>query len=304
MIVTFIRFSRYDIDHEKNRPGVTRVEPADCNTLARTVGDHRCHESRVVTTMSVRDFDPHAPSDVAPTEHHRPHRKATAQRYAAVVAALIDVRPDEATARFDDELAKALTEHRIDDETARTLRWWQRASVRAAETYAETVLPRVFAIRDEAEAHAKAEADEVAASWAAAQIVKAGPGAKAPHEAAEQSHDLGVAGRGTIPPSRDTTPISRDTPAPIAELAAVPTLSAVRPDSEHVEKTEATRIARPTAVHHTTDETRRAVRAAFALVATDPHPATPSPDLAATVVTMVPTKGKDPRRDADPATSA
>lgn len=227
--------------------------------------------------MSVRDFDPHTPSDVAPTEHHRPHRKATAQRYAAVVAALIDVRPDEATARFDEELAKALAGRRIDDETARTLRWWQRASVRAAETYAATVLPRVLEIRDEAEAHAKAEADEVAASWAAAQLAKAGTSSTA----------------------------SGETPAPIAELVAVPTLSAVRAGGEHVEEAEANRIARPAAVrHHTADETRRAVRAAFALVATDPEPTTPSPDLATTVVTMVATQGKDARRNADAATSA
>ncbi len=205
----------------------------------------------------------------------RQHRRDDAKRYAAVVAALIDVRPDETTARFDVEVARALAEQRIDDETARTLRWWQRASVRAAESYATTIVPRVLALRDEAERQAVAEADEVAGSWAdaTAAVAAAGERMRGPE----------------ISDSTSTGTDTRVTDKQVTELAAVQFL--VPPTAK-------------SGRNQTTEETRRAVRAAFALIASDPRRATPAADLATTVVTMVPAQGKDARRDADPATSA
>ena len=50
----------------------------------------------------------------APCEHSR---DASRDRYAAVVAALMEVRPDEATAHFDAEIARAVAEGRLDATT-------------------------------------------------------------------------------------------------------------------------------------------------------------------------------------------
>jgi hypothetical protein len=235
------------------------------------------HASRVVTTMS----DPHRSPATAPgaTISARHHQGDDAKRYAALVAALIDVRPDETTARFDVEVARALAEQRIDDETARTLRWWQRASVRAAESYATTIVPRVLAVRDEAERQAMAEADEVAGSWADAIAAVAA--------AAARTRGAGTDG-GTDDAADTQVTDNRVTDEQVTEFAAVQFL--VPPTAKGGR-------------NHTAEETRRAVRAAFALVASDPR-ATPTADLATTVVTMVPAQGKDARRDADPATSA
>lgn len=70
--------------------------------------------------------------------------------YAELVAGLLDVRDDVATARFDAELAAAEAEGRIDTATARTLRWWQRAAVRGVVDHARTALPPVLAALDRA----------------------------------------------------------------------------------------------------------------------------------------------------------
>ena len=64
--------------------------------------------------------------------------------YAEAVAALLDAVPMDATERFDAELAHAVTEGRVDAEVARTLRWWQRESVRAVRDHAAVVLPPII----------------------------------------------------------------------------------------------------------------------------------------------------------------
>jgi hypothetical protein len=92
-------------------------------------------------------------------------------RYTALVAALLGVRSDYASARFDAEVAAALAANRMDVATARTLRWWQRASVREVEGYAGSVLPMVLAARTDAETVAAVESDESAASWQQAQSI-------------------------------------------------------------------------------------------------------------------------------------
>lgn len=86
-------------------------------------------------------------------------------RYAAMIAALLDVRPAPASARFDAELDAAVAAQRIDPATARTLRWWQRTSVREAETYAATALPGVLATTGQADAVAERDCAEAAISW-------------------------------------------------------------------------------------------------------------------------------------------
>lgn len=96
-------------------------------------------------------------------------RGAPRDRYAAIVAALLDVRTDDATARFDDEIAKAVADHRLDAQTARTLRWWQRTSVRTAESYAATVAADFLAAREHAEAAARQDFDAAATAWETAR---------------------------------------------------------------------------------------------------------------------------------------
>ena len=100
---------------------------------------------------------------------------ATLDRYTALVAALLGVRTDYASARFDSEVAAALAANRIDVATARTLRWWQRASVREIEGYATSVLPVVLATRGDADAAAASETHQSAASWQQAQVIKPSP---------------------------------------------------------------------------------------------------------------------------------
>jgi hypothetical protein len=61
--------------------------------------------------------------------------------YAELILTLVDARADPATTRFDHELAQAVAEGQLDQETARTLRWWQRESVRGVRDHLADVLP-------------------------------------------------------------------------------------------------------------------------------------------------------------------
>jgi hypothetical protein len=64
--------------------------------------------------------------------------------YAALVDALIALRRDPATQRFDEYLEYATEAGRIDEPTARALRWWQRQSVRGVEEHLEGLLPVIL----------------------------------------------------------------------------------------------------------------------------------------------------------------
>ena len=72
--------------------------------------------------------------------------------YAELVVGLIDARDRAAEERFDAELDAAEVAGRVDSETARTLRWWQRESLRAVVSQAEMVVPPTLAAL-EAAAH-------------------------------------------------------------------------------------------------------------------------------------------------------
>jgi hypothetical protein len=111
---------------------------------------------------------PTAALPIGPTTAAKP---GALDRYTALVAALLGVRTDYASTRFDAEITAALAANRLDVATARTLRWWQRASVREVEGYANSVLPVVLATRSDADTRAAIETDESAASWQAAQSV-------------------------------------------------------------------------------------------------------------------------------------
>jgi hypothetical protein len=89
-------------------------------------------------------------------------RPARESAYAELVAGLLDARDDVATARFDAELASAQEQGRIDADTARVLRWWQRTAVRAVVDHAVTALPPVLAALDRAHDVAVDDATEAA----------------------------------------------------------------------------------------------------------------------------------------------
>lgn len=90
---------------------------------------------------------------------------ARALAIAQALEALFAARRDDATQRFDTELAAAVADGRVDEDTARTLRWWQRESVRAARSYLADLLPGVLHADDAAQRRSRAQVDLAAASW-------------------------------------------------------------------------------------------------------------------------------------------
>jgi len=93
-------------------------------------------------------------------------------RVAALVAALLGVRTDHASARFDAEIDAAVAANTLDVHTARALRYWQRASVQAVEDYAAGVLPVALAARDDADRQGADDVVETAAAWAVARAAQ------------------------------------------------------------------------------------------------------------------------------------
>jgi hypothetical protein len=88
--------------------------------------------------------------------------------YAGLLAALGGTRRDPASERFDEELASAEAIGAIDPAVARTLRWWQRESVRAVEDHLQSVLPGLLVGLEVADAEAVEAVAASAESWAAA----------------------------------------------------------------------------------------------------------------------------------------
>ena len=90
-----------------------------------------------------------------------------------LVGGLIDARADPATARFDAELASAVTAGTLSEETATRLRFWQRASVRAVADHARTVLPVALGALDAARRDAQEDVEVAAATLEAATAARA-----------------------------------------------------------------------------------------------------------------------------------
>jgi len=114
--------------------------------------------------------------------------------YAALLSALGGTRRDPATERFDDELAAAEAAGAIDPHVARTLRWWQRESVRAVEEHLQALLPGVIVGIETADAEAVRAVADSAESWAAASG--------------------GAGGRPLPPPPDDPGPLRAGPPGP------------------------------------------------------------------------------------------
>lgn len=85
--------------------------------------------------------------------------------YAELVSGLLEARHDAASARFDAEIAAAEADGRIDERTARVLRWWQRESVRAVVEHARSVIPPALGAIDEADKEAARQNDDAAQAW-------------------------------------------------------------------------------------------------------------------------------------------
>lgn len=88
--------------------------------------------------------------------------------YADLVSGLLDLRTDPATERFDAELAAAEDEGRIDPQTAKVLRWWQRESLRTMVEHASTVLPPTMLALEKSASGSEREVEVSAQSWARA----------------------------------------------------------------------------------------------------------------------------------------
>lgn len=88
--------------------------------------------------------------------------------YAELVAALLALRPDPATARFDALLSELVASDRLDPEDARELRWWQRESVRAVGDYVAEAVPALLVGLETSQRAAVESAAAAAAAWNAA----------------------------------------------------------------------------------------------------------------------------------------
>jgi hypothetical protein len=128
--------------------------------------------------------------------------QARTAAYADLVSALAGARHDPASDRFDRELAAAEAAGTVDPATARTLRWWQRESVRAVEDHLSSVLPHVLTSLDSAGRDAVATVAASAESWAAAS---GAPAAEPPPYGDGPDHPGGGV-RGTSTPPPGSTP--------------------------------------------------------------------------------------------------
>jgi hypothetical protein len=124
--------------------------------------------------------------------------------YADLVGGLLDARLDPATERFDAELKAAIAAGTVTADAARTLRFWQRASIRGLVEHARHVLPPALGAlevaRDESQETVEAERQ----SWAQAT----GTTVPDPAGPAGSAGPAGPAGPAdpTAPPAPAVTP--------------------------------------------------------------------------------------------------
>lgn len=93
---------------------------------------------------------------------------ARTSAYRDLVAGLLEVRRDTASERFDAEVAAAQHDGRLDERTAKLLRWWQRESVRAITEHACRVIPPTLLALGAAEDSAMEDTDVADSAWARA----------------------------------------------------------------------------------------------------------------------------------------
>jgi hypothetical protein len=88
--------------------------------------------------------------------------------YSDLVGGLLDARLDPATERFDEELTAAIAAGTLTADTARTLRFWQRASIRGLVEHARNVLPPALTALEVAHAESQETVEAEQQSWAQA----------------------------------------------------------------------------------------------------------------------------------------
>ena len=253
------------------------------------LGDPSDAASRLVGALSSAD-------DLPPTSTELPLRDLQSSnaadprgddvvRYRAVVSALLDVRPDHVGGYFDEALDAALAANRVDVHLARTLRWWQRASVRAAEDFVAQIMPTVMAALADADITAERDAAANAIAWQQALAIaelSAAVSPRAENEGAEndraENDEADVSDAGVA--------VSWKSPV---RLVAVPDLAVERPASQ-----PATRPA--------TSPVRRSTRVRAARM---PDFDAPIADVSIDEIdSMVTFEREDPRGHAHPASSA
>jgi hypothetical protein len=116
-------------------------------------------------------------------------RRSREAALSDLVAGLLDARVDPATERFDAELAAAEEDGRIDPQSAKVLRWWQREALRALVEHARVVLPPTLLALEQAAAGADREAEASAASWARAVAEEGDPDGGTPPGGGRRSSD-------------------------------------------------------------------------------------------------------------------
>lgn len=77
-------------------------------------------------------------------------RRPSEAAYAELVAAVLALRADPASERFDALLAELTAAGLLDPATARELRWWQRESVRAVGDHLVETVPASLVALDQA----------------------------------------------------------------------------------------------------------------------------------------------------------
>jgi hypothetical protein len=122
-------------------------------------------------------------------------RRSREGAYADLVAGLLDVRNDPATDRFDAELTAAEDEGRIDPQTAKVLRWWQRESLRTFVEHARVVVPPTLLALEQSVSGADREVEVSARSWARAVGDDAVPDTNSTASAADEE--------AAVPPPAD-----------------------------------------------------------------------------------------------------
>ena len=150
-------------------------------------------------------------------------RRSRESAYADLVAGLLDVRADPATDRFDAELAAAEEDGRIDPQTAKVLRWWQREALRALVDHARTVVPPTMLAIEQAAGGAGREAEEASQSWARAAGDDLGARTASPtrgEPTGGTTTTTHLAGGPVAAPSRPPAPAEQERPVtPPTDLA-------------------------------------------------------------------------------------
>jgi hypothetical protein len=130
-------------------------------------------------------------------------RRSREAALSDLVAGLLDARLDPATDRFDSELAAAEQDGRIDGQTAKVLRWWQRESQRALVEHARVVLPPTLLALEQAASGAGREVEASAASWARAAADEPDDGGGTPPGGPRGRSTATSGGRTTTVPLRE-----------------------------------------------------------------------------------------------------